>query len=107
MHRDLIHTETKDGFSVAFYACEELLTPGEALLDDEVCMRIENGELCWFMAEVTASRLGIELGTDYLGGCCYASLEEFVTASDYYPGMVSRAIAEAINIIARLTGKAA
>jgi hypothetical protein len=87
MTRELIHTEKKAGFRIAFYACEEFLNPADDLGVEE-CRRIDNGELCWFMAEVTASKDGIELGTDYLGGCCYASPQEFISGSGYYPGMV-------------------
>lgn len=105
--RDLIHTEKKDGFSIAFYACQEFLTPSDALLDDETCRQIDAGQLSWFMAEVTASRDGIELGTDYLGGCCWASPEEFITTPGYYANMVENAIAEANKAIARLHPAAA
>jgi hypothetical protein len=102
MHRDLIHTDTKDGFRIAYYACEESLSPGDALLDAEACRQIDDGTFCWFMAEVTASKNGIELGTDYLGGCCYESPHEFISHSGYYPDMVDRAITEAKEVIARL-----
>jgi hypothetical protein len=102
MTRELIHTEKKAGFTIAFYACEEFMNPADALLGDEVCRQIGDGELYWFMAEVTASKDGIELGTDYLGGCCYASRQEFISGSGYYPDMVDRATSEAKDAIARL-----
>jgi hypothetical protein len=104
----LVHTEEKDGFTIDFYACEEDLNPagqfasGDDAADAEIISKINNGDLVWFLAKVTASKNGIVLGTDYLGGCCYESYEQFVEQNDYYADMVSQAIIEARNAIKAL-----
>lgn len=93
---------------------------------DQLIEDINNGNLVWFMAEVVVFKHGVRLGTDMLGGCCYKSIEEFVTShrdSDtmkrnsslmraaegqnvsichYFPGMVSDAISNARKTLASL-----
>ena len=45
--------------------------------DEQIEEIYENSEI--FCAKVTAEKLGIELGCDYLGGCVYESQEDFYT----------------------------
>jgi hypothetical protein len=54
-------------------------------------------DLAWFRAKVSAWRDGKELGTAYLGCCCYKTSEEFYTKykDDYFADMVAEALAEA------------
>lgn len=97
----LIHTEICEGYEINFYAEPETDTPeghftsGDVQADAEICEKIRNGTYEWFVAKVTASKNGIVLGTDYLGGCCYESCEEFVTDNDYYSDMIKVVIGEA------------
>ena len=63
--------------------------------------RINDGELLYFVAKVTASKHGIELGTDYLGGCCYDRVSEFLN-DPYFAQMMDSAIDEAKNNINKL-----
>lgn len=51
----------------------------------------------WFSAKVSAWKDGEELGTAYLGGCCYKTEEEFYTVykDEYFAQMVTEAIEEA------------
>ena len=93
-----IHTETRNGFDIAFYALPEDTNPADSFdiePGDDTLKLIENGTYDWFIAKVTASKAGVELGADYLGGCCYDSARDFVKAGDYYDSMVDEAICQA------------
>lgn len=104
----LVHTEEKDGFEIRLYVFPDDDDPtghfatGDEAADAELVRQIRDGELEWFVAKVTASKEGIELGADHLGGCCYESYEAFWKAGDYYLDMVSEAIEQAKAAIARL-----
>lgn len=108
MHCEHIHTEERDGFEINFYVCEEEMSPrGQFQLEDgsddeELLSKIADGTYAWFCAKVTASKAGVVLGGDYLGGCCCESAQAFVTAGDYYEDMVAEAIREARRTIAKL-----
>lgn len=51
----------------------------------------------WFSAKVTLWKDGKELATDYLGGCCYKTEDEFWTRykADYFADMVHECFCEA------------
>jgi hypothetical protein len=97
---ELIDTQERDGFTLELHftpeddAPEGHVASGDDAADAELCARIRHGDLLWFVARVTASRAGITLGTSYLGGCCYASAEEFIDCG--YDYLALDAIAEAI-----------
>lgn len=104
-----LHTETYEGFEINFYAEPETEDPtgyfasGDDALDAETVEMIRNGTYDWFVAKVTASKAGIVLGTDYLGGCCYDSARDFPTESGgYYEDMRDRAVSEALNTLESL-----
>ena len=59
---------------------------------------VECGRILWFCAKVSVSINGVELGTCYLGGCAYTSLEEFAK-DNYCAGMVNNAVLEAETAI--------
>ena len=62
--------------------------------------RVSNAHaLTW----VTASKHGVELGFDCLGGCCYESIEDFVKSGDYYDDMKAESISEANKTLLKLT----
>jgi hypothetical protein len=58
--------------------------------------------LLWFCAKVTAHKAGVELADDYLGGCCYASVAEFVEPGCYYDDMRASVIEQAKAKLAQL-----
>ncbi len=93
-HWETIHTDTIDGFDVTVSVAPEEDDPRDHFDDDgETAQAIADGRYDWFMVRVDASREGITLGSDYLGGCCYESALDFVRApSDYYDDMVQNAI---------------
>jgi len=100
----LISTTQQDGFEINFYALPETDNP-EGMFDDDgfTARQIAEGNLEWFIAFVTASKAGIELGTDHLGCCCYETAEEFLD-SLYYGDMVRNAIDAAHEKLTELVG---
>lgn len=103
---ETIHTSEAAGFDIVFSVTYEDHAPDWDFEDEadkqNTLDRIERGDLVWFVARVQAFKNGIELGTDYLGGCCYDSYMQFVEASDYYADMVENAVNEAQANIAKL-----
>lgn len=98
-HWEIAHSEIRDGFKI-----ELALAPSDTAPSDttpETSRRIDNGDLLWFDARVTASRHGVVLGTDYLGGCSYDSVAEFVRDS-YYEDLVAEALGDARRMIEKL-----
>ena len=97
--------ETIDGFEIVLSIAPETMEPDWDFETEEerqeLFERINNGSLVWFVAKVTASKNGIELASDYLGGCCYESISEFVK-DGYYSDMVQNTISEARNAIIKL-----
>jgi hypothetical protein len=58
---------------------------------------IEN--FAWFTAKVSAWKNRKEIASEYLGTCCYETIEEFYTThkEDYLAQMVANAVLEAKN----------
>ena len=102
MYRDLISTTEIDGFEVKFYAMPEDMHPNDCFDDNgATAAAINAGEYEWFMACVTASKAGVELGADYLGACCYPSAADFIEEL-YFEDMAAAAINEAREKLAEL-----
>lgn len=95
MDWDLIHAETREGFDIRYYAAAEDEQP-EGHFDDggETARLIREGRYDWFVAKVTASKAGVELADDHLGGCCYETAGDFV-GPGYYEDMVGIVIERA------------
>lgn len=93
---DLIHAETREGFDIRYYAAPEQDDPAGHFDDNgQTAQAIDAGRYEWFVAKVTASKAGVELADDYLGGCCYETAWDFVRAGDYYEDMVDIVIGRA------------
>jgi hypothetical protein len=102
-----LHEETIDGFTIRLYALDEHMHPRDSFDDsccdiDDICDKIDRGVYEWFCAKVTASKVGIELADDYLGGCLYESFQEFINDA-YFDDMKTRVISEAKEKLAELT----
>jgi hypothetical protein len=69
----------------------------QQLLED-----INEGRLEWFIARVRVLWDGEEIASDYLGGCCYKSFDEF-RHDPYFYSMIHEAIKEARQYFAALT----
>jgi hypothetical protein len=106
---ETIHTTEAAGFDIVFSVTYENDPPDWDFENEEdkqnTLSRIDSGALVYFVARVQAFKNGIELGTDYLGGCCYDSYMQFVEASDYFADMVENAVSEARANIAKLCEK--
>ena len=103
-HWELINTETRDGFTIHAYAAPEDTNPNDQFDDNgETAEAISNGTYEWFMVKVTASKAGVELAEDYLGGCCYKNISDFISEPDgYYADMIIGVTDEANDKIAEL-----
>lgn len=100
------HEKTIEGFDIVFSTTYEHTHPRDHFMPEDapqICEDIDSGKYEWFVARVQAFKNGIELGTDYLGGCLYESPMQFVKDSDYYGDMVQSAIKEAKANIQALT----
>ena len=107
-HYETIHTETVNGFDIAFSYAYEDTHPRDCFDDSvgdvqEICEKIDRGFYVWFVAKVTASKNGIELAYEYLGGNLYENVMDFVKDNDYYKDMVENVIHEAKSAIQSLT----
>ncbi len=104
-HFETVHTEDFAGFRIELSMAPEDMRPDwdfESPEDEaETLRKIDNGSLLWFVAKVTASRKGIVLGTDYLGGCCYELVKDFLQ-DGYYVDMIDTAVAEARKTLEEL-----
>lgn len=98
-----ILVDDRDGFKTYFAALPEHSDPldnfdfenteeeGRFLYD------LEHYNLVWFCAKVYTEKAGIELGSDYLGCCCYKDYEDFVKVekSGYLSDMIHESLKEA------------
>lgn len=99
--------KVQDGFNIYFENLPEDISLLELLpeeSEDELKRISDTMEI--FTAKVSAEKAGIELGTDYLGGCIYNDIDDFYK-DDYFNDMVNNAINEAKkqlpNLIKELT----
>ena len=94
------HTEEFEGFTITLECLPEDTAPqdcfaGDPESDAETFRLIESGFYLWFIAKVSASREGVTLATDYLGGCCYESADQFVKESLGYFEDMRRTVVDA------------
>lgn len=106
-HWETIHQETRDGFDIVFSITPEDMHPGDsfdpACFDiDQLCEDIDRGRYSWFIARVQALRAGVELASDYLGGCLYENPRDMMKPGDYFEDMVQTVIDEARAELPRL-----
>lgn len=106
-HWETIHEETREGFDIVFSIAPEDTHPRDSFdMDSEelaqLCEDIDRGRYCWFVARVQAFRAGVELATDYLGGCLYEDPRELMNPGDYFDDMVKTVIDEARQELPRL-----
>lgn len=96
----MIEEEYK-GFIIQLEAEEELDHPDDTMdYENEeqrrkYLARLDNGELMWFCAVVSAWKKGIKLAETTLGGCDWPSLENFKDNSGYYEDMRDEVVKEA------------
>ena len=99
----------REGFKVIVDKTWEDIHPDQLFEREdvaEICEKIDAGVYDWFMLRVRVMLDGHELGSHYLGGCCYEDARETLTdgtAED----CISEAIAEAKTEARRLVGSLA
>lgn len=108
---DLFYREQREGFDIKLFFYSEEINPKECFDPtvtniDELLEKINSGELEWLRAYITASKAGIKLSHESLGGICYPhkELKNFIT-DGYYEDMVGNVIIEAKKAISLLTRK--
>lgn len=73
--------------------------------EDKILEDLDSGNpWAWCVVRVTATYKGIR-GVDYLGGCCYASEEDFKQPNGYYDDMKANAFDDLKKTIADLKAK--
>ena len=91
------HTEQRGKYTINLELLPEEEAPDWGFDTEEeknaLYKEIDSGNLLWFVAKVTTVLDGVTLATDYLGGCCYKSVADFVS-DPYYESMAACAIAE-------------
>lgn len=95
---ETVHQEEMVGFTIKLEVTHETELPDwyfESELErTELIEQINNGSMLWFAAKVSASKCDIELATDYLDGCCYKDIDEFIN-DGYYNDLVHNVITTA------------
>jgi len=103
----LLDTRKVGRFIIKTYALPEDLAPRVDFDDNgETADAISRGEHDWFVAKVVAEWNDFVLATDYLGGCCYKTFEDFANGQDYHADMVDNVVHEATKKMQRLANEA-
>ena len=96
--------EEYKGFEIHLEVLDEDISPDD-IYDwesseerEEFYSKIESGKLLWFCAKVSAYIDNVELASEYLGGCCYNSTDDFLK-DGYYMSMRDEVINNAIEKI--------
>lgn len=79
---DELATYERDGFTVIVDKTWEDIDP-RGCFDtedaDEICAKINDGIYDWFMLRIRVMVDSLEMGSHYLGGCCYENAGEVLT----------------------------
>jgi hypothetical protein len=106
-HYDELAVYQRSGFEVIVDKSWEDLNPRDCFdfeEDEELFRKIEDGTYEWFMLRVRVLVDSHEMGSHYLGGCCYEDAREVLTdgtAED----CIEEALREAKEEVQRLAGK--
>lgn len=107
---ELIDTHTRDWFIIRTYTSPETDDPRDHFLVEgdaqmglneslySVVEDINAGNLAWFKVKVEASRGGLILAQEFLGGCCYQSEQEFLDIDGYWTDMCEAVLSEAKRV---------
>jgi hypothetical protein len=97
----------RDGFKVIVDKTYEEIHPRDCFETDdvkEICRKIDDGTYDWFMLRVRVLVEGLELASEYLGGCCYEDAEEVLTDGTA-DSIVDMALDEAKKQVYKLSKK--
>jgi hypothetical protein len=98
----------RDGFEIIVDKTWEDIHPRDCFDvpdAEEICMKIDEGTYDWFMLRVRVLFDGHEMGSHYLGGCCYEDAREVMkdgTAEDCIYAAMEEAKAEIQRLKAKL-----
>jgi hypothetical protein len=106
---DELASYERNGFDIIVDKTYEDMDPRDSFDDEcfdikELCEDINSGKLDWFMLRVRVMVEGLELSSEYLGGCLYADPKEVLTdgtAED----LIDTALTEAKKDVYRLYKK--
>jgi hypothetical protein len=74
----------------------------DQMVEDEILARLEQNDVwAWAMVRVSVEWEGLS-STQYLGGCCYESEEDFRSNSGYFECMVREALDKLNNRLRKL-----
>ncbi len=81
---DHLATYERDGFTVIVDKSWEDLNPRDCFDDSvtdikQMCEDIDSGRLDWFMLRVRVFVEGLEIASEYLGGCLYENANDVLT----------------------------
>lgn len=108
-HYDPLAEYDREGFKVIVDKTWEDIHPKQLFEEsevEEVCRKIDQGEFDWFMLRVRVLLEDVELGSHYLGGCCYEHAAEVLTdgtAEDCIGEAMHEAKARAADLARKLT----
>lgn len=107
---DTLAEYERDGYTIIVdKSYEDDITPRDSFDDschdiEEICKDIDRGHLEWFMLRVRVLVEGLELASEYLGGCLYEDAREILTdgtAED----IIDQAMTDAKKQVYRLSRK--
>lgn len=81
---DTIAEFERDGYDIIVDKSYEDMHPSDSFDDSchdikEICRKIDNGTYDWFMLRVRVMVEGLELSSEYLGGCLYEDAREVLS----------------------------
>jgi hypothetical protein len=108
---DTIAEFERDGYDIIVDKSWEDLSPHDCFDDSvtdikQLCEDIDSGKLDWFMLRVRVMVEGLELNSEYLGGCLYENAAEVLTdgtANDIIDQAISRAKQEVYRLSKKFT----
>lgn len=98
---DVVHTEQEGAFAFALAIAPETDAPDWDMTDEEraqFMQDVEDWQILYFIARVTCAVSGVEMSSEYLGRCAYASVADFIQ-SEYYKDMCAATKVAAVKQI--------
>lgn len=101
IHWETVWTRSTERFTIALDVTDEDMDPADSFQSDEDIAFAREGGWHWFAARVRVLWGHDVIGEDYLGGCSYHGLADFIQPGGYFQSMVSEAITDARRTVAR------
>lgn len=98
---DVVHTEADGAFEFTLALAPETGAPDWDMTDaerEQFIQDVEDWKILYFVARVTCAVSGVEMSSEYLGGCAYASVADFIR-DGYYRDMCAATKAAAVKQI--------